>query len=78
MISANDLYYLKRVENLEREYQKCGEKLKELENTIEEYLSTEDFTIPTLNLILYKKATVKSLKKAISLEIKRVKSEALN
>lgn len=78
MISADDLYYLKRVENLEKQYRKCADKINELNKVFDDYLSTENFSIYDLNIILDQKETAKELKKAIENEIQKLKFGALN
>lgn len=78
MISADDLFYLKKVENLEREYRICVHKLEELDATWEEYLQFENFSIMELNMIASQKQTARELKKAIEDQIIRLKSEMMN
>lgn len=78
MISADDLFYLKKVENLEREYRICVHKLEELDTTWEEYLQFENFSIMELNMIASQKQTARELKKAIEDQITRLKSEMMN
>jgi hypothetical protein len=78
MISADDLFYLKKVENLEREYKSCINKLEELDATWEEYLEFENFSIMELNMIASQKQTAKELKEAIEKQIERLKLESLN
>ena len=78
MISAEDIFYLKKVENLEREYRICVNKLEELDATWEEYLQFENFSVMELNMIASQKQTVRELKEAIEDQIARLKFETLN
>ena len=78
MISAEDLFYLKKVENLEREYRICVNKLEELETTWDEYLQFENFSIMELNMISSQKQHVKELKETIEKQIERLKLESMN
>ena len=79
MITANDLYFLPRVENLESQYQKCLEE----ENSLLEYwndlLQTESyFNIMFLNITADKLVVVRDLMKAIKDQIEVLKLQTLN
>ena len=78
MISANDLYYLPRLENLRKEYEACVEKIKELDETWDEYLEFENFTIFELNMISSQRQTAHALMEALEKEMDRIKFETLN
>lgn len=78
MISADDLFYLKKVENLEKEYRICVNKLEELDATWDEYIEFENFSVMELNMIASRRQHVRELKKAIEDEMARLKFETLN
>jgi predicted GTPase len=78
MISAEDLFYLKKVENLEKEYRICANKIEELDAAWEEYLQFENFSVMELNIISSQKQHAYELMRAIQDEIERIKFEAMN
>lgn len=78
MISAEDIFYLKKVENLEREYRICVNKLEELEASWEEYLQFENFSILEMNMISDQRQQVTEIRDAIEKQINRLKLETLN
>jgi hypothetical protein len=78
MITAQDLYFLPRVENLEREYKKCSYKLFELQEYFDEILKFETCDPYTLNLIIDQKWMLQELMDSIENQIIKLKSETLN
>lgn len=77
-IYAKDLYYLPRVENLEREYEKIEIHMKELEDEFDKSIYYETISTPLLNVISDRMQTCTLLMSAIKLEIKRLHLEICN
>lgn len=78
MITANDLYYLPRVKNLEREALKCYQELIELTNEFNNYLHFEIFDIMVINVLNDRRQTVRDTIEALENQIERLKLETLN
>lgn len=78
MITANDLYYLPRVKNLEGEYKKMADRLFELQEQMESYIDFETCDPILLNIMEDKKWQLQELMESIEDHIIRLKSEALN
>lgn len=78
MINAEDLYYLPRIENLERQYEKLNKELAELKQTFDEYLEYEKFTALELNLISSQIQTCEELMKAIKEQRNTLRLQTLN
>ena len=78
IVKGEDLYYLPRVENLRREYEKCAQRLFELQEQFDELIHFETCDPYTLNLIEDQKWTVQELMDAIEDQIERLRLETLN
>lgn len=78
MISANEFYYLPRVENLKKEYKKCSDRLFELQEKFDELINFEICDPYTLNLIEDQKWTIHDLMSAIEDQIERLQLSTLN
>jgi hypothetical protein len=77
-VTANDLYYLPRVKNLEREYNKIESRLLELEDEFDKSLDFETISVYKLNIISAQMQTCASLMSALKQEILRLKLEVCN
>jgi DNA repair exonuclease SbcCD ATPase subunit len=77
-LSASDFYYLPRVKNLEREYNKCEDYLKNLQQEFDQLLDYETCSTHKLNVIADKMQTAKDLMKAINQQVKKLKYEFCN
>jgi len=78
MLNAADFYYLPRIKNLEREFQKCSAKFNQLDREYREYLELSNPSIAHLNILASQLETVVELMEAISNQIKRLKLEFCN
>lgn len=78
MITANDLYYIPRIQNLEEQYQKVAQKYNELNETWNEYLETEKCCVITLNLLSARMQTCKEIMDSLEFHIDRIRFETLN
>lgn len=78
MMTAEDFYYLPRVKNLEKQYQKCAKVLFELQEEFDDHIHFETCDPHFLNLIESKKWDVQELMEAIEDQIQKLKLSFLN
>lgn len=78
MITANDLYYLPRLKNLEDQYEKLVREYKELTEVFNEYISSERTQILELNLLADKMRVAEDLIEAIFNQRITIRLQALN
>jgi len=78
MITANDLYYLPRLKNLEDQYEKLIREYKELTEAFNEYISSERTQILELNLLADKMRVAEDLIEAIFNQRITIRLQALN
>ena len=78
MISADDLYYLPRLKNMEVQYEKLIREYKEMTEVFNEYLASEKFPILELNILADKMRVAEDLIDAIFNQRITLRLQALN
>jgi hypothetical protein len=77
-VKAKDLYYLPRVENLEKEYKKCEETFTKLEEEFENGLHFETISCLQLTVLSDRMEVIKSLMESLENRIKTLRLEISN
>lgn len=78
MISANDLYYLPRLKNMEEQYEKLVREYKEMTETFNEYIASEQFPLLEINMLADKMQVAKDLIEAIMDQRQTIRLQTLN
>jgi len=78
MITANDLYYLPRLKNMEAQYEKLVREYKEMTEVFNEYLASEQFPILEVNMLADKMRVTEDLIDAIFNQRITIRLQTLN
>ncbi len=78
MITADDLYYLPRLKNMEKQYNKLIREYKDLTETFNEYLLLKTLPILEINLLADKMRVAEDLIETIFEQKRIIRLQALN